>query len=490
MSRSDQYKVDGKVKRMLQNRDKFTIKNDILYRVCEDKHGNSLTIVATESLLKRALLEFHDNMSHQGIERTLGLIKQRFYWVGMDNTVSEYINNCDVCTRAKRNKNNVEVMHALRASKPREIVAIDFTTLEKSSDGIENVLVITDVYSKFTRVIPTKNQTAVTVAKALYKYWFVCYGVPERIHSDQGANFMSRLIAELCQVYNIKKSRTTAYHPIGNSCVERFNRTLHDLLRTLEYDQKRRWTSFIDAAVHNYNITPCKTTGYSPHYLFFGDSPRVPLDNLYDLRHSESSEEWMVQHIKRINRVKELANENSNRSHERNKERYDKRAKATTITVGDKVYKRQFLMGRNKIGNAFSNELYRVVAKYENGTFSIQKCNNVESISIVHRNLLTLAPNHAMSNNYNLPTSDESTFARGLSHGESSSDSDGCSSDSSDDDVNGVYTQRRPEPSEEVFYDTMEEASAQPVRRSSRTNKGRHSNPSRLPRPVRSHSTS
>ena len=79
-------------------------------------------------------------------------------------------------------------MKHLLTTKPNELVCMDFTLLEKSSDGIENILVITDAFTNWTRTIPTKDQKAETVAKVLVKEWFYHYGGPKRLHSDQGRN--------------------------------------------------------------------------------------------------------------------------------------------------------------------------------------------------------------------------------------------------------------------------------------------------------------
>lgn len=119
------------------------------------------------------------------------------------------------------------------------VVCLDYLTLETSKGGYQHILVITDHFTKYAVAIPTRNQTAKSTAEAFYNNFVLQYGLPKRLHSDQGANFESKLIKELCDLTRIEKSRTIPYHPMGNGLTKRFNRTLLQMLGTLTIEQKQ-----------------------------------------------------------------------------------------------------------------------------------------------------------------------------------------------------------------------------------------------------------
>ncbi|XP_071145400.1 uncharacterized protein [Mytilus edulis] len=104
------------------------------------------------------------------------------------------------------------------------------------------------------------------------------YGIPEKIHSDQGANFESKAITELCHLTGMKKTRTTCSHLHGNGMCERFNLKLLGMLRILGTKQTRTWTAYIRPLVYAYNCIRHDHSGYSAFYLMFAGYPRLPVE--------------------------------------------------------------------------------------------------------------------------------------------------------------------------------------------------------------------
>lgn len=343
-----------------------------------DETSEIKQILLPQVLKDKVLESVHDHAGHQGVERTLALLRKRCFWIRMAQDVEKWCKNCERCMIAKAPLPSIKPpIGNLIAHRPMEILAMDYTLLEKSSDGRENVLVMTDIFSKFTQAIPTRDQKAVTVAKALVKEWFVHYGIPHRIHSDQGRNFESQIIQELCKIYGIHKSRTTPYHAAGNGQCERFNRTMHDRLRTLTPEQKKRWTEFLPELVYVYNSTVHSSTGYSPYFLFFGREPTLPIDFILGTHTGteadiSSVDEWISKHRKRLSEAIHSAAINTEKNAQRRREIHNKNTKEAPVKIGTRVLVRNRVLGRNKIQDTWSSVPYKVIARPGENVYSIQ----------------------------------------------------------------------------------------------------------------------
>ena len=160
---------------------------------------------------------------------------------------------------------------------------MDFMSIETDMElnkppGVKNVLVITNHFTRYAMAFVTKDQTAKTVARVLYEWFITIFGAPAKHLSDRGANFISRLVEELCLMFGIQKCCTTSYHAQCNGQVERFHQTLFCMLGKLTKDKKAQWEKHLPEVLQAYNSTRSVVTSHSLHYLMFRRHPWLPID--------------------------------------------------------------------------------------------------------------------------------------------------------------------------------------------------------------------
>ena len=250
-----------------------------------------------------------------------------------------------------------------------ELVHLDYLCLEPCKGQVENVLVVTDHFTRYAQAFPTKSQTAKVTAKVLWHNFICHYGFPEKFISDQGRNFESQLIADLCKLAKVKKIRTSPYHPMTNGQCERFNRTLCDMLGTLETEEKADWKAFIHTLTHAYNCTRNSSTGYSPFFLMFGRHPRLPVDVAFGIHRigegvtfsTSKYVDWLQRHLAHTyKKAKTFADKESDRQ----KALFDRRSKDLRLEPGDLCLVRKTAWkSRHKIQNRWEDDDYVIVSQ-------------------------------------------------------------------------------------------------------------------------------
>ena len=326
---------------------RYILQNGLLYKKCvsNNRETGYLQFVLPQVFCKQVLEVCHDEVGHLGIERTTSLLKDRFYWPKMENDIEEYVKTCPRCLNFKAIPEKAE-LNIINVTRPLEMVHIDFLTIEAPrKDKDVNVLVVTDHFTRYAQAYITRSQMASVVANTLWEKFFVHYGFPEKILSDQGRNFESNLIAELCKLTQIEKLRTTPYRPEGNGSCERFNRTLISMKGTLPDELKINWPQHVSTLTLAYNCTRSNATEFSPYFLMYGRQPLLPVDIEFGVFTPDvmvvATQKYVEMLKHRLEWAYNKAREISTKEAIRSKRRFDRKIRCSKLDIGDLVLVRQ-----------------------------------------------------------------------------------------------------------------------------------------------------
>ena len=160
-----------------------------------------------------------------------------------------------------------------------ERIAVDIMgPLPQTNDGNLYIMVVGDYFSKWTEAYPLKNHTAQTVADVLVEQFVARFGVMRSLHSDQGREFESDLIAELCKLLRIHKTRTVPYNPKSDGLVERANSTVVQMLTTLVGEARNDWDDHLPYVMMAYRASVHETTQFTPNRLMLNHETNLPID--------------------------------------------------------------------------------------------------------------------------------------------------------------------------------------------------------------------
>lgn len=385
----------------------------VLYRQYEDIQGGGnhkrFQLVLPAAQVPDILAGLHNTAGHLGAKKTLEKIRCRFYWPGQKKEVERWCSDCIECNSRKSPvKNRAPLQLSLAAQRPMERIAMDILgPLPVTPRGNRYILVIGDYFTKWKEAFPLADMEASSIAKVVVHEFICRFGVPDTIHTDQGKNFESGLIKDICRLLGVKKTRTTPYHPESDGLVERFNRTLIDMLSTAVTDNEKDWDLLLPTLLFAYRTSMHETTGTTPFFLMFGRYPRLPEDIIYSLpvTNYTSAHQYCHEIKKHMQEAYRRVGEYVHKERLHQKANYDRHVKGNSYVVNDLVFLHCPAVPRGqsrKLHKPWQGP-YRVVEVIGPTVYRIVECKNPGRKKVVHFNRLKRAPPEPLLGMDNVP---------------------------------------------------------------------------------------
>jgi hypothetical protein len=247
------------------------------------QYKNRLFVPDTDNLRTHLIREAHAQVStaHPGQNKTIKILRTRYYWPKMSDNIRQYIRNCAACQRATvpRDKTPGLLQPLPIPERPWQHISMDFKSFPPDKTGYDMIFVVVDRLSKRAYSIPCyKTTTAKDMARLFITHVWRTHGPPDTIVSDRGPQFISVFWHEFCRILGIKLKLSTADHPQTDGQTEIMNQYIDQRLRPFVNYYQDNWAELLPMIDYAQATLPHESIGLSPFQVEFGYEPRTSFD--------------------------------------------------------------------------------------------------------------------------------------------------------------------------------------------------------------------
>ena len=352
----------------------YFLQQGVLFRYNPDVDSEEPQLVVPVSLRSEILKECRDSdiAGHHGVDRTYNKVAQGFYFPGMRRAIIDYVKSCTTCQRYKAsNQKPSGLLQTPVLNQRGETLAIDlFGPLPQGQSGEKWIFLVEDMATRWVELYALKEATSEVCARTLIEDYFLRYGFPRRIVSDNGVQFISAVMQQCMFVLGIGQELLPLYHPAANPA-ERKNRDLKFQLSRLVDTDHSSWPQHLPAIRFAMNSAVCQTTGVTPAYLMFARELRSPLEVQNDIRSVLDKDNFVPQitpYLKKFVNSLISVRERVEAQQDQRKDCADKTKRpAEVFEVGDQV-----LLKSHVLSNASKNISAKFIPKRD-GPYVIAK---------------------------------------------------------------------------------------------------------------------
>ena len=296
------------------------------------------------------LKECHDSTSgaHFGIDKTFERIRTDYFWPRMFMDIAEDVKSCLICQKTKVSQQRPTGLLGDRILEyPWCTVATDVMEFPRSKSGFTHLVVYQDLFTKWIELQPIQAANGKNIKATFDDLILTRWGAPPILLTDNGKEFINKIIKSMADEYNIHHTKTPPYHAQANP-TERVNRCLKTMIVAFLGQDHRDWDLHVKEFRFAFNTSTHSITKYSPAFLNFGREPLVKNSLKFfmekDMKIEPSDQEDWVTRIGRVRAIRGWIAENMNLAHARQAKLWNVKHRDLVYRVGDKVLSRHHVL--------------------------------------------------------------------------------------------------------------------------------------------------
>ena len=248
----------------------------------------------------------------------------------MEQTVRMWVRSCQDCgSRKARPKDIIPPLRPIKAGNINDRWAMDTITMTKTKEGYQYAICFTEYVSRLAVVVKCKTRKAEEVARALIDHVILVHGPIRELLCDGAKEFTSGLLLGVVNQLQMHQNSPVPYRPNMMGLVERFNRTIKDMLAMYVNEDQTDWDMFLPMVVYVYNTSIHESTGFQPFEIMYGRKGQSP-DNLHmqsQIVEIKDLPEWNRNFQKPLKAMRDIARKRLLMEQARYKKQYDKRCR-------------------------------------------------------------------------------------------------------------------------------------------------------------------
>ena len=284
----------------------YLLVDDLVYYLSNSDDDPCLRLYVPKHLRTLIVTQYHENNGHMGVQKTFNSIKRKYYWPNLFKELNQYVSMCTICQTRSLQKIKQPLQETDIPPYPMAKISLDLSgPYPTSMSGNKYIIAFVDWFSGWPEAFAVLDKTADIVAHLLIEEIFPRFGCCLQLVSDNGTENVNKTVKETLESLRIDHVLTSVYHPQSNAKVERFHRTLHDVLSKKLADNQRTWDMFLNQALAAIRFNVSESSTFSSFYLLYNRDVVLPIDNLLKPRRTvnmmqstNGSDEWTVSSFK------------------------------------------------------------------------------------------------------------------------------------------------------------------------------------------------